>query len=532
MRPSRGPAVALAVVLLVSTLAAAPAAAADARIESVSFGDGTAAVRDGTRYVWRTATVDVTAVVEGGSADGTEACLRSRPPDGSTRQLDCRRLSPDADGRAVATLDPGGWAGPPGPRTVTVVVRADGEGPPAARATLDVHVVERGGDADGDGLDNAREVGGDDGVDFLDPDTDGDGLADGIEVGVYDSSPTVPDTDGDGLADGPEASTHRTDPTVADTDGDGLTDAAEVRRHDTDPNRPDTDGDGLADADEVGTYAADPTAADTDGDGLGDAAEIDRHGTDPTVADTDDDGLADPLEVDTYDTDPAAVDTDVDGLVDGAEVGTHRTGPTAADTDGDGLEDGPEVDRHGTDPNRPDTDGDGLADGPEVDRHGTDPTTADTDGDGTGDAAEVDRAPFPPWLPAALALLVVLAGLAALARRRGLLPVPVPEAVGLLPFVPDRTGGDGDAAAGDGATPAADGTGYRSDEERVLALLRERGGRIRQSEVVDATDWSKAKVSRLLSSMAEAGRIRKVNVGRGNVIELPASEPDGDDGDG
>ncbi|MFB6303747.1 MAG: helix-turn-helix domain-containing protein [Haloferacaceae archaeon] len=528
--PRRVAAVAVA-ALAVAALAPPAAVGADVRIESVTFGDGAAAVREDTRYVWRTADVDVAVTVDGDAADAYEVCLRSSGPDGPTRELDCRRVAPDADGRVVATLDPGGWAGASGPRAVAVVVRPAGGGPPVARATLDVYVMAREDDADGDGLTNARELDGGAAVDFLDPDTDGDGLRDGFELDVFGSAPTVPDTDGDGLRDGPEAGTHRTDPTAADTDGDGLDDGSEVEDHGTNPNRGDTDGDGLGDAAEIETHAASPTAPDTDGDGLDDSSEVDAHGTDPTAADTDGDGLDDPLEVDTFGTDPTAVDTDVDGLSDGSEVDERATDPTTADTDGDGLEDGPEADRYGTDPNRVDTDGDGLRDGREVNAFGTDPTAVDTDGDGTGDAADVRRVPFRPWLPAVLGVLVVLLGLAAAARYRGVRlrfgRIPGSALLGSGDERPDA------AATGDGAvddSAATDGEGYRTDEERVLALLRERGGRVRQSDVVEATDWSKAKVSRLLSSMADEGRIRKVNVGRGNVIELPDDGPDEDDG--
>lgn len=62
------------------------------------------------------------------------------------------------------------------------------------------------------------------------------------------------------------------------------------------------------------------------------------------------------------------------------------------------------------------------------------------------------------------------------------------------------------------------------DEDRVLELLAENDGRLRQQAVVDRTDWSKSKVSRLLSRMEERGTIRKVPVGRENVVELAGEE--------
>ncbi len=72
------------------------------------------------------------------------------------------------------------------------------------------------------------------------------------------------------------------------------------------------------------------------------------------------------------------------------------------------------------------------------------------------------------------------------------------------------------------------------DEDRVVELLSAQGGSLRQQAVVDRTDWSKSKVSRLLSRMEERGTIRKVPVGRENAIELAGEEStgesEGDDG--
>lgn len=60
-----------------------------------------------------------------------------------------------------------------------------------------------------------------------------------------------------------------------------------------------------------------------------------------------------------------------------------------------------------------------------------------------------------------------------------------------------------------------------SDAERVERLLRENGGRMKQASIVEATDWSNAKVSQLLSEMAEEGRIHKLRIGQENLISLP-----------
>jgi len=60
-----------------------------------------------------------------------------------------------------------------------------------------------------------------------------------------------------------------------------------------------------------------------------------------------------------------------------------------------------------------------------------------------------------------------------------------------------------------------------SDEERVERLLEQRGGRMKQAQIVKETDWSNAKVSQLLSSMENEGRIHKLRIGRENLISFP-----------
>lgn len=66
-----------------------------------------------------------------------------------------------------------------------------------------------------------------------------------------------------------------------------------------------------------------------------------------------------------------------------------------------------------------------------------------------------------------------------------------------------------------------------SSADRIERLLDEHGGRMRQAEIVDLLDWSKSKVSRVLSSMEEQDRVRKIRLGRENLIVLPGCEPQG-----
>ena len=92
-------------------------------------------------------------------------------------------------------------------------------------------------------------------------------------------------------------------------------------------------------------------------------------------------------------------------------------------------------------------------------------------------------------------------------------------------------------ATGDGSEAAADDEPdpeLLSDEERVEYLLERNGGRMKQADVVKETGWSNAKVSQLLSSMAEEGRVDKLRIGRENLISLPGEgvadiDPDGEE---
>ena len=106
------------------------------------------------------------------------------------------------------------------------------------------------------------------------------------------------------------------------------------------------------------------------------------------------------------------------------------------------------------------------------------------------------------------------------------------------PSTPDSTTG-GDSSSGVGPTPGPGAGGAElegrspasdlsllSDEERVERLLDRNDGRMRQADIVSETGWSDAKVSQLLSSMAEEGRIEKLRLGRENLISLPDDADD------
>nr|WP_255479282.1 helix-turn-helix domain-containing protein [Natronomonas sp. LN261] len=89
-------------------------------------------------------------------------------------------------------------------------------------------------------------------------------------------------------------------------------------------------------------------------------------------------------------------------------------------------------------------------------------------------------------------------------------------------------GGEADARHGEfgPVAPAVSDEELRSDDERVISLLEERGGRMKQVDIVANTDWSKSKVSMLLSEMEDEGVISRLRVGRENIVSLAGHEPD------
>lgn len=520
-------------LLLVGSLAPvvlAQTPSGDATIEDVTYaGQGDVSVAGAGLFLWQSETHQFDVVIATGAAiESAEVCLVGDDGTDGGRELACQSASLAADSVETVTVTVPEWPlNLTGEQTLAVEVR-NGTGQVVAEDQLTVTVIRKTGDRDADGLSNEREA--TLGTSILRADTDDDGLTDRFEVETYQTDPLKPDTDGDGLDDGDEIRTHQTDPRRADTDDDGLDDGDEIRTHGTNPNRADTDGDRLTDHAEVNRYQTDPTAVDTDGDGLGDGTEVKDRNSNPTNPDTDDDGIPDGRESSVFGTDPTREDTDGDGLNDTAEANTYQTDPTAEDTDGDGLDDGSEVLTHGTNPNARDTDSDGLTDAAELGR-GTDPTA-----------------------PTAASREGVLQRTAAFASRRvgllltGSVVVLAAVAAGLYWSDTDlrrSIGWLGDVGTGSGAEPGTEqhppdtgtdttgtdgvGSAVLTNEERVQRLLEANGGRMLQSDVVEAADWSKATVSRVLSEMEANGAVTRIDVGKGNLVARPGDEPDNSD---
>jgi hypothetical protein len=60
-----------------------------------------------------------------------------------------------------------------------------------------------------------------------------------------------------------------------------------------------------------------------------------------------------------------------------------------------------------------------------------------------------------------------------------------------------------------------------SNEEHVLRLLEEQGGRMKQQQVVAELDWTEAKTSQVVSALREDEQIEVFRIGRENVLALP-----------
>ncbi len=61
---------------------------------------------------------------------------------------------------------------------------------------------------------------------------------------------------------------------------------------------------------------------------------------------------------------------------------------------------------------------------------------------------------------------------------------------------------------------------FDKDEETIIKVIAERGGRIEQKELPDLTGFSKSKVSRVLKRLDSLGAVRRVSSGKTKIVEL------------
>ncbi len=120
-----------------------------------------------------------------------------------------------------------------------------------------------------------------------------------------------------------------------------------------------------------------------------------------------------------------------------------------------------------------------------------------------------------PWKLIVGGVGLLLLGAAFVVRRTGLLQGRQPNT--------DR---EPSPATHHESRPSISDADLMTDEDRVVALLKENGGRMKQVQIVEATNWSKSKVSMVLSDMDEDDIISKLRVGRENIISLAGNEPD------
>lgn len=125
------------------------------------------------------------------------------------------------------------------------------------------------------------------------------------------------------------------------------------------------------------------------------------------------------------------------------------------------------------------------------------------------------------FIAGAILLLLALGGAVFVTRGRG--RTSVLEAAAGKAASTDETAATEKTAGTNGASSAERGapSDLMSNEERVLDLLANRDGRVKQQTVVEELDWTEAKASRVVNRLKEDGRVEVFRLGRENVVSLP-----------
>lgn len=77
-----------------------------------------------------------------------------------------------------------------------------------------------------------------------------------------------------------------------------------------------------------------------------------------------------------------------------------------------------------------------------------------------------------------------------------------------------------------GDQPEIEYRSHSTDSATVRDLLNDNNGRMRQADIVGSTEWSKAKVSRLLGELETNEEIHRIRIGREKLVYLPEATPD------
>ncbi|WP_435073432.1 DUF7345 domain-containing protein [Halorubrum sp. HHNYT27] len=98
----------------------------------------------------------------------------------------------------------------------------------------------------------------------------------------------------------------------------------------------------------------------------------------------------------------------------------------------------------------------------------------------------------------------------------------------------DEAGGsqpDSDEGADESVPPVDED--LLSNEEQVLRLIENNGGRMKQKRVAEELDWTAAKTSQVVTGLRDEGDLDGFRLGRENVLSLPEYDAgqDGDDDD-